>query len=48
MKDIKKALLSKVAKSAYETAKTEANSACLCFLYQPEMPKKVKDLKKRK
>lgn len=48
MKNIKKALLMKVAKTAYRTAKMEADSACLCFAYQPVMPKRVKELKKSK
>lgn len=48
MKNMKKTLLEKIAKSAYSTAKTEANSACICFYYQPFMPQAVKDLKKRK
>lgn len=48
MKDIKETLLRKIARGAYETAKSEANSACLCFAYQPAMPDKVKNFKKRK
>ena len=48
MKNIKKALLEKVAKTAYETAKLEVDSACVCFAYQPVMPEKVKELKKSK
>lgn len=44
MKEIKKSLLKKVAKTAYNAAKTEADSACMCFCYQPAMPKKVKEL----
>lgn len=48
MKDVKKALLGTIAKTAYETAKREADSACLCFCYQPVMPQKVKDMKKKK
>ncbi len=43
-----KELLKKVAKSAYSTAKAEANSACVCFYYQPVMPKAVKELSKKK
>ena len=48
MKKIANEFLNKVAKSAYATAKTEANSACVCFYYQPVMPKAVKELSKRK
>lgn len=48
MESIKKTLLTMIAKSAHGTAKAEADSACFCFAYQPEMPKKVKDLSKRK
>lgn len=48
MKNVKKVLLEGIAKTAYETAKQEADSACLCFAYQPVMPKKVKELKKKK
>mgnify|MGYP002476116061 FL=1 len=48
MKNVKRVLLEKVAKTAYETAKQEADSACLCFCYQPVMPQKVKEMKKKK
>lgn len=48
LNNLKKMFLKKIAKSAYNTAKTEADSACFCFCYQPVMPKKVKDLRKRK
>ena len=48
MKNVKRVLLEKVAKTAYETAKQEADSACLCFAYQPVMPQKVKEMKKKK
>lgn len=48
MKSVKTLLLDKVAKGAYKNATIEANSACACFFYQPVMPKKVKDLSKRK
>ena len=48
MKNVKRALLEKVAKTAYETAKQEAETACLCFCYQPVMPQKVKEMKKKK
>lgn len=47
MKKIANEFLDKVAKSAYATAKKEANSACFCFYYQPVMPKAVKELRKR-
>lgn len=47
MSNVKKVLLSMVAKGAYSTAKNEADSACFCFAYQPKMPQKVKDLKKK-
>ena len=48
MKNVKRVLLEKVAKTAYETSKQEADSACLCFAYQPVMPQKVKEMKKKK
>ncbi len=48
MKSIKRVVLTNVAKSAFQTAKLEADSACFCFFYQPTMPQKVKDLKKKK
>lgn len=48
MKEIKKAMLKKIAKGAYENAKVEADSACALFCYQPVMPQKVKELAKRK
>lgn len=48
MKKVRKMFLSGIAKGAYETAKREAESACFCFYYQPVMPQKVKDLRKRK
>lgn len=45
---MKRILLEKLAKSAYNNAKKEADSACFCFCYQPVMPKAVKKLGKRK
>lgn len=48
MKGIKKIVLENIARSAYQTAKHEADSACFCFFYQPIMPQKVKDLRKKK
>ncbi len=48
MKNVQKKLLAGLAKGAYQTAKAEADSACACFCYQPVMPQKVKDLRKRK
>lgn len=48
MKTTKEMILNKIAKSAYNTAKKEADSACFCFCYQPVMPQKVKDMKKKK
>lgn len=48
MKTVNKTLLERIAKGAYCVAKTEAESACACFFYQPVMPKKVKELNKRK
>lgn len=48
MKEIKRIILKKIAKTAYATAKTEADSACICFGYQPVMPKKVKALSSKK
>lgn len=48
MKEIKKSILKKIAKTAYATAKAEADSACICFGYQPVMPEKVKKLRSKK
>lgn len=48
MKLLQKALLKKVAKEALHTSRKEADSACLCFCFQPVMPKEVKELGKRK
>ncbi len=48
MKEMKKVVLKKLAKSAYANARVEADSACACFCYQPVMPQKVKELRKRK
>ena len=48
MVEIKKSVLKKIAKTVYATAKTEADSACICFGYQPVMPEKVKKLKNKK
>ena len=48
MKNVKNVLLEMVAKEAMHTAKKEADSACICFAYQPAMPKAVKELGKRK
>lgn len=48
MKNHKEVILQAVAKTAYGTAKKEANSACICFFYQPVMPQKVKELRKKK
>ena len=47
MSKLGKNFLKKVAKSAYLTAKTEANATCVCFAYQPAMPKAVKELSKK-
>lgn len=44
---VKKALLWITAKGAYSTAKAEADSACFCFAYQPKMPQKVRELRKK-
>lgn len=48
MSKMKKVLFSLVAKAAYSAAKMEADSACFCFAYQPKMPQRVKDLKKKR
>lgn len=48
MKEIKRIILKRIAKTAYGAAKTEADSACMCFCYQPVMPEKVKELKSKK
>lgn len=48
MKNVKKILLAGIAKESYRTAKVEADSMCFCFGYQPIMPQKVKDLRKKK
>lgn len=48
MKSMKTEMLKKVAAKAFSTAKKEADSACLCFCYQPVMPETVKKLGRRK
>lgn len=48
MKSAKKIALEVIARAAYRTAKSEADSACICFCYQPVMPQKVKNLRKKK
>lgn len=48
MKSTKKIVLKVIAHAAYQTAKLETDSACVCFCYQPVLPQKVKNLKKRK
>lgn len=48
MKSVKKTVLKTIADAAYKTAKSEADSACVCFCYQPVMPEKVKKLKRSK
>lgn len=48
MKEIKKSILKRIAKTAYAAAKTETDSACMCFCYQPVMPEKVKELRSKK
>lgn len=48
MREIKKNVLKRIARTVYATAKTEADSACICFAYQPVMPKKVKELRSKK
>lgn len=48
MKSMKKTFLKSIARSAYETAKREADSACFCYFFQPVMPEKVKKLRKKK
>lgn len=35
-----------LSKIAYRTAKQQVNSVCNVWFYQPEIPKKVKELRK--
>lgn len=44
--DIKKASLKMVSKAIFQSAKKEANSSCFFIGYQPELPEKVKNLRK--
>lgn len=48
MKKLNGVVLKVLARTAIESAKKEANSACLCLNYQPKMPEKVKELKTKK
>ncbi len=48
MQKLQKTFLEKLAKGAFNTARKEADSACFCFGYQPRMPEKVKELRKKK
>lgn len=48
MKKLNDTVLKLLAKTAYASAKKEANSACLCLNYQPKMPEKVRELKARR
>ncbi len=48
MKKLNDMVLKLLAKTAYASAKKEANSACLCLNYQPKMPEKVRKLKARR
>ena len=48
MKKLNDAVLKLLAKTAYLNAEKEVQSACLFIGYQPKMPQKVKELKKRK
>lgn len=42
------AVLKLLKKTACSNAKKEVQSACMFIAYQPKMPKRVKDMKKRK
>ena len=46
MKKGKKIVLKEMADLVYLIAKKEANSVCHGFFYQPELPEKVKNLRK--
>ena len=48
MKSAKEMVLTGIAKEAFRMAKKEAESVCFFLCYQPVMPQKVKDLRKRK
>lgn len=39
---IQKKAMKMISKMAYQTAKKEANSSCLCIAYQPKMPEALK------
>ena len=43
---IEKATLGLLAKVARATAEREVNSACFLFAYQPEIPRKLENMKK--
>ncbi|MDE6531699.1 MAG: cyclic lactone autoinducer peptide [Lachnospiraceae bacterium] len=45
MKKLDDVVLKLVTKTAFASAKKEANSACMCLGYQPKMPEKVRKLK---
>ena len=46
MKKGKKVFQDAVEKIAIKVAKMDANTACPCISYQPELPKAVKKLRK--
>lgn len=48
MKKLNDVALDLLKRAAFANAKREADSACLFFAYQPEMPEKVRKLKGRK
>lgn len=48
MKKLNKTAIHLISKMAYANAKKEADSACIFIGYQPRMPEKVKDLKRKK
>jgi cyclic lactone autoinducer peptide len=44
--DVKKVSLKLMSKAILQSAKKEANSSCFFIGYQPELPEKVKSLRK--
>lgn len=46
MKKLQKKVVVTMAKASKKVAKMTANSACVCWMYQPQMPDAVKKLRK--
>ena len=45
-KTLKEKILGLVRKTSVKTAEQSANQTCLWWIYQPKLPKKVKELRK--